>query len=255
MKTTILSIKFSLVILLSLFVISCEKELIEDSKKEKIEPLSAETECARFERENGITLFKKDFIYDDGENKAVLRIATKSELIFKNIIENYEIIIKPIYKQDKHVKQNNQKGQLQPSKNKIVGDEILTEYISMKRNNNVVGFSTSFKLINFNTLHKRYAFHVTHYSNNWPSTFYINLIGIPGWTGKVAFECRRKWYNGWESDTNCIIGSGSGEGVGYCFQAVDLPVEDWFIFDVDGPWRSRVYIDTESPFFEWEFTY
>jgi hypothetical protein len=186
------------------------------------------SEIALREKEEGITFFSKDFTFNDGTSKATLRVATADEKVFKHLVENLDVAITPVRESD--VQSSESQGEYKAFTPK--GVEIMTELISMERGPGVVGFKIrqgQKDVSNGRTeALSGYEIYTSTTSNNWPSRFWIYF---PGSGGGVYFQCKRKWYNGWESDTNCL---GSD-----CYNTFDLFGSSSYNFDVDGPWRSK----------------
>lgn len=206
------------------------------------------SEIALREKEEGITFFKKDFTFDDGTSKAILRVATADEKVFKNIVENLDVTITPIRQSD--VPADKPHGEYKAFTPQ--GIEIMTELISMNRGPGVTGFKIRQGLKA--TANGRsealsgYQIYTSTTSNNWPSRFWIYF---PGSGGGVFFQCKRKWYNGWESDTNCLLGTSD------CYNTFDLFGSSSYTFDVDGPWRSKANLGywEQSGTIEYHFEY
>lgn len=136
----------------------------------------------------------------------------------------------------------------------------MTEFIESKKGAGVLGFKTTLTPPRSERIEgsgktnlNDYAYYVTHYSDNWPSQFYVGFFGSSG--GGVQFTKKNKWYNGWESDTNCIIASTISQIVGECGTEFDLFARADYLFDVDGPWRCRVKIGTWNGSDPWTWYY
>ena len=227
------------------FVASCNQdENLDPSLKQD----QIQSEIARIEKEKGIVFFKRDVVFEDGGNIAVLRVATENEAVFENIVEKFEITINPIYS-DQSLISSSESGIGEEGKFDALGTEILTEFIQLRMENDVIGFSTNFnrsKLNGFSNgrvegFDDDYQYYVTHYSMNWPSRFWLDF---PQQGGGVFFQCKRKWYNGWESDTNCIISSTFGNFAGQCGNTHHLYGSNAYVFNVDGPYQVRAKIGT-----------
>ena len=206
------------------------------------------SEIALREKEEGITFFNKDFTFDDGTSKAILRVATADEKVFKNIVENFDVTITPIRESD--VPSDESQGEYKAFTPK--GVEILTELISMERGPGVIGFKIKQgqKAITNGRSEglSGYDYYTSTTSNNWPSRF---VLYFPGSGGGVFFQCKRKWYNGWESDTNCLLNTSE------CYNTFDLFGSSTYTFDVDGPWRSKANLGyyLQSGTIEYYFIY
>ena len=244
MKTTFLTIRFSVILLLVSFVVGCKKE------QQGIPFCNVEedqTEIARIEKETGQPLFKRDIVYQSGGNKAVLRLATKNESFFKRIVENYDVSILPVHKHDKFFNSKSKSGK-QLNDEHILAEKMIVEFVSTEPAKGVVGFRTAFQLkkprgVQGNASSSSEWHYVEVVSGNWPDQLFLS-----GDIQTIKFHCKRKWYNGWESDTNCILSSSeSGDmAAGKCnsfFSVADSTIGSIY-FNVDGPWRSRFRILT-----------
>src|SRR5688572_6011456 len=94
MRTARLTTTILIMLSLTFFFNSCKK----DQQESQPSSVHNESEIARIEKETGQKLFKRDIIYNHGGNFALLRLATKNETFFKEVVENYEVSIMPLHK-------------------------------------------------------------------------------------------------------------------------------------------------------------
>lgn len=251
MKKTILQV-LACLLFLCLVAVSCQDE--ERARPQAVD----ESEIAAIEKREGITMFKKTFEFKQGENHAVLTVATRKQEIFTNIIENLKLDITPVLKGQQLDSKNHDgsgsRGEL------IAGEEILTEYTIMQRDKNVVGFATTIRLDEKVLSSGRpsalsgYSAYVTHYSNVWPSRFWVDL---PASGIGVYFQKQTRWYSGWESDGNHLVECSCGsEPLNVTRVQWDLFGSCFYRWHVDGPYKSRAQIGYFIPGSDgWTFGY
>jgi hypothetical protein len=239
--------------LLSTCVMSCNQE------DQNVSPVQDQEigEIARIEKDKGIVFFKKDITFESNGNKAVLRIATQDETIFRNVVDNFEVIIKPIYSKDILATRGNGNSTTNESNLPSVGEEILTEFIEIEmKEKGLIGFTTSFHFkeskskANGKVNLSGYGAYVTHYSDKWPSYFWVSF---PSQGGGVKFEAKWRSIYFWTSYTVCITSSTYGVGVGDCAKEFDLPGTSGYTFNVDGPWKVRTQIGSYTNDWTWGF--
>lgn len=249
----------------SLWIMFCILAVNCSHDEQNVEPSTSDEEIgeiARIEKETGITLFKRVITFENGNNKATLLVATKSEAIFKNVVENFDIVIKPVYsrdipkstlivKSDEGIENGNE------SNNENRGEEILTEFEYVQMEENVVGFTASYHLktgeneTGGRTALTGYDYYITSTSDNWPTYFWVSF---PNQGGGLGFKAKWKYYYTWVTYTVCIESSTYGTGVGDCAQEHDVPGTSTYVFNVDGPWRVKTeigYYNTQD--FTWGY--
>jgi hypothetical protein len=245
--------KICYVVFSLLFVVSCSQD---EAVPKKSSPPLNQSEISLLEQEQGIEFFKRDIVFENEDSRAVLRVATANEELFHNVVEKLNIEISAIHNLDEL------KGGVSTKQDVVIeeGNEIMTEFIESKKGPGVLGFKTTLtppkaERVNENgkTELSGYTYYVWHYSDNWPSQFYVGFFGWNG--GGVQFEKKNKWYNGWESDTNCIIGSTISQFVGLCGKEFDLYSGADYLFNVDGPYRCRVKVGTWDGSDPWTWSY
>jgi hypothetical protein len=221
-------------IFLAFIVVSCNQDDQTVSPESTDQNLS---EIARLEKEEGVALFKKDFVFEDGKSKATLTMATRSEVIFKNVIEKYEIVITPLYEELNSSKPDANSILTKPVN--VSGEEVLVEFTQMERGVGVIGFKTDYHLkgsddlSNGKTQMEEYPYYVNHYSGHWPSKYQI-YWGVQG--GGLHFYARWKWYQGYGTRTVCLVNSST------CADDWDVYGNATWTFDVDGPYQMQVKI-------------
>ena len=241
------------ILYVSLWIMSCILAVSCSQDEQNVEPATSDQEIgeiARIEKETGITLFKRVITFENGNNKATLLIATKSEEIFKNIVENFDVVIKPVYSRDMPANIGKAKSNgaiengVEPN-NENTGEEILTEFEFIQTETNVIGFTTSYHLKTKEDASggrvalTGYDYYITSTSDNWPTYFWVSF---PSQGGGLNFNAKWKWYNGWVTYTVCIESSTYGLGVGDCYQEHNLPGVSSYTLNVDGPWRVKTII-------------
>ena len=216
---------------LVLFLTACKKEEVLADKGNQ----EAETsEIARVEKAERITLFKKNFIYDDGLSHIVLTMATRSKSTFDHVIEKYEVSITPVYKNALPVSDVVSSNQEAVS---CTGEEVMVEFSKMQRAEGVIGFKTNYHMkktipdLQEKVSLSGYTYYLRHYSNHWPKTYGVSFINQGG---GLHFYARWRWYQGYGSRTVCLGNN--------CSQEFDLFGGATYNFNVDGPYQMRVEI-------------
>lgn len=247
MKKILQSVSIIAFLAIILFVVSCNQ----DEQNLNSDPDKDLSQIAKLEKEEGITFFKKDFTYTSGGNNAVLTIATRNEDVFKNFIENLDVILTPLYEVPKNAVSTNDShdshgSEPSDSHTEISGEEIIIEFTKLERTKGVIGIEATYHLKNTELLEGRtrshgYDMYVNHYSNHWPSTFSLETVTPANRTG-VHFYARWKWYQGYGSRTVCIISSWCSL-VGACAQDFDLYGGNCkWTWNVDGPYQMQAKI-------------
>lgn len=212
--------------------------------EENLKPSATDENLTEIElmEKSGINLFKTELTVTDepGENKILLRIASRSEEVLNNYLKIYQFSISPVKGKLYNKRESSPYATDEPGDkgyNDIDMSAVITEVAREHLRPDVTGFILNAKVVdkafaNGRSMANGYPNRAYHESGNWPETF--KIFGYQ--TIRYEFDGKSRWYSGWSSRTFCEYYDPSD-----CRGFWEQPSENWI--NVDGPYRVRAVVD------------